>query len=191
MIELCDLSSDESFDSTTPSIISHSSSSVCASVDQCSSLNIKYNASNIKMFLKEQLDKYMLVDNHKLNNWKPSVCWSRFALPAVKDENNQNIIIQNFASCRFCYTTYAFTHGSTKSLNSHKCLKETTLLSMSFRNGKSPSLNSKTDGYSIEEKKILTSLIASCICESIRPISTVEDEGLIKNNSIMFELEWC
>ncbi|CAF1594607.1 unnamed protein product [Rotaria sp. Silwood1] len=178
MIELHDLSPDESLDSTASSNTDRSSSIISSSLGQCSSTNIKYNPSNIKMFLKEQPEKYVLVDNHKVNCSKPSPCWTRFALPAVKDENNRNIVIKNFATCRSCYSTYAFTCGSTKSLNSHKCTKESSSISTS-PSTKSPSLNLKINRYFSEKKKTLTSLIAQWVCQSIRPISIVEDEGLL------------
>ena len=81
------------------------------------------------MLLKEQPEKYVLVENHKVNHVKPSPCWKQFALPAVKDENSRSVVIKNFAACRSCYTTYAYTNGSTKSLNSHRCFKEPSLTS--------------------------------------------------------------
>ena len=108
------LSSDESSDNVLPLDGSCSSSNISPSLGQHSSNNITYNAINIKNFLKEQPEKYVLVENQKVNHVKPSQCWNRFAPPAVKDENNRNIIIKNFASCRSCYTTYAYTQGSTK-----------------------------------------------------------------------------
>jgi hypothetical protein len=127
MIELNDLSSDES--DGVVSNVNHVSSNACASPGQCSSNSIIYNACNIKTFLKEQPAKYVLVENHKVNHVKPSPCWNRFALPAIKDENDRSIIIKNFASCRSCHTTYAYTYGSTKSLNAHKCFKELSSIS--------------------------------------------------------------
>ena len=126
MIELSDTLSDEPFDNTTAF---DPFESVCTSFHQTSSLNMKCNSSNIKIFLKEQPEKYTLVDNNKVNHVKPSACWSCFALPAAKDENNQSTIIKSFASCRSCFTTYTYTYGSTKSLNLHKCLKESLFTS--------------------------------------------------------------
>ena len=116
MIELNDLSSDESFDDTVSSNIGRSPSIVRSSLDESHSSNLKYNTSNIKMFLKEQPEKYTLVNNQRINHTKSSACWNQFALPAVKDENNRHIIIKNFATCRSCYKTNTYTHGSTKSL---------------------------------------------------------------------------
>ena len=124
MSELSDASSDEPLDNTTASNAFDPFESVCTSVHQTSLLNMKYNSSNIKIFLKEQPEKYTLVDNNKVNHVKPFACWSRFALPPVKDENNQSILIKGFASCRSYFTTYTYTCGSTKPLNSHKYLKE-------------------------------------------------------------------
>jgi hypothetical protein len=91
MIELHDLSSDdETFDTNlTSNKNTHPSSNVCVSPGQCASDAIKYNSSNIKIFLKEQPGKYVLVENHKISHAKPSQFWNRFALPAVKDENDQ------------------------------------------------------------------------------------------------------
>ena len=110
MIELSDTSSDEPFDNTTASNAFDPFESVCTSVHQTSSLNMKYSSSNIKIFRKGQPEKYTLVDNNKVNHVKPSACWSRFALPAVKDENNQSAIIKDFANCRSCFTTYTYTY---------------------------------------------------------------------------------
>jgi hypothetical protein len=31
------------------------------------------------------------MDNHSASTVKPSACWTRFALPAIKDENQQNV----------------------------------------------------------------------------------------------------
>jgi hypothetical protein len=122
MIQFYDLSSDELDDAESNA--SRVSSNACASSGQGSSNSVTYNASNIKRFLKEQPEKYVLLENHKVNHVKPSPCWDRFALPAVNDETDRSIIIENFASCRSYFTTYAYTHGSTKSLNLHKCFKE-------------------------------------------------------------------
>ncbi|CAF5015705.1 unnamed protein product [Rotaria sp. Silwood1] len=141
MIGLPDLSLDESLDSTT-SNTDRSFSIISSSLRQYSSSHVKYNPSNIQILLKEQPEKYVLVDNYKVNHAKLSSCWNRFPLPSVKDENNRNIVIKNFATYRSCYATYAFTYGSTKSLNSHKCVKESSSISTS-PSPKSPSLNSK------------------------------------------------
>ena len=66
------------------------------------------------------------MNNDKTHHAKPSPCWIQFALPAVKDENDHSIVIKNYATCRSCYTTYRYTYGSTKSLNAHKCPKESS-----------------------------------------------------------------
>jgi hypothetical protein len=108
MIELHDLSSSESDEGTSDN--SCLPSVVCTSTSECSSNSIKYNATNIKQFLKEQPTKYVVVDNHKISHTKPSPCWIRFGLPAIKDENDRNIIIKNFALCRSCYATYKYTY---------------------------------------------------------------------------------
>lgn len=128
MIDLLDLSMEDSpadqFSTKTPQ--SSSKSNFLSPSPHRATDSSKYNTSNIKRFLKEQPEKYILVDNRKANALKPSPCWAQFALPAVKDENNHPTIIEKFASCRSCYTTYAYTYGSTKSLNAHKCPKESS-----------------------------------------------------------------
>jgi hypothetical protein len=205
MIELHDLSSDdETFDSISSSNKTRLSSNVCDSPGQYSSDAVKYNTLNIKTFLKEQPEKYVLMENHKVNHVKPSPCWNRFALPAVKDENDHSIVIKNFATCRSCYTTYSYTLGSTKSLNSHKCSKDpaSTSSSPSFKyfnyylftiyfvyiSSIKSSLNSKNNRFTAGKKKVLTPTIAKWICESMRPISIVEDEGFL--NIIQQCLSW-
>lgn len=77
MIELQNLSSDESFDDIVSSNISHSSSNSGVSLDKHSSNNIIYNSSNIKMLWRKELEKYVLVENQKVNLMKPSACWNR------------------------------------------------------------------------------------------------------------------
>ena len=135
MIELHDLSSDESLGTVVSPEVSRLPLNARVSLSPCSSSSITYNTSSIRMFLKEQPGKYTLVQNPKVNHTKPSACWTRFALPAIKDENGHSVIIKNFATCRSCFTTYIYTYGSTKSLNSHKCSKElaSTSSSPSFR----------------------------------------------------------
>ena len=129
MIEICDLLSDE-YDDDTVSPKTSCSSPVAGAVRvPCSPKDAQYNSSNIKLLLKEQPMRYTLVDNSRVNHVKPSPCWNRFALPAVKDENNRNIVIRNFATCKSCYTTYKYAYGSTKSLNAHKCPKEPVAVS--------------------------------------------------------------
>ncbi|CAF1070781.1 unnamed protein product [Didymodactylos carnosus] len=97
MIEINDLSSDESPDVILSTATGHSSADAGGSLPECSIGDIKYDTSNIKVFLKNQSGKYTLVGNPRVNTVKPSACWTRFALPAVKDENHRNIIIKKFA----------------------------------------------------------------------------------------------
>ena len=137
MIELHDLTSDDdNFDTTTSSSSNLPPSTNCLSPGQIPSGAIRYNTFNIQTLLKEQPAKYVFVENQKIHQVKPSPCWNRFALPAVKDENDRNVIIKNFATCRHCYTTYSYTYGSTKSLNSHKCSKESPSISASVNHSK-------------------------------------------------------
>ena len=114
-IESHDASFDELSDATLNSI--RVSPTSCDSTARRPSDSAKYDPSSIKMLLKEQPEKFALVDNRKMNPAKPSPCWKRFAFPAVKDENDRSVIIRNLASCRSCFTTYTYEYGSTKSLN--------------------------------------------------------------------------
>ena len=66
MIELHDISSDESLDATASINMSCSLPKICASLNKYSSNNIIYDSSNIKRFLKEQPEKYTLVNNDKI-----------------------------------------------------------------------------------------------------------------------------
>jgi hypothetical protein len=135
MIEICDLLPDESLNDTVSSDTSCSSPVTDVVRAPCSPKDIRYNSSNIKLLLKEQPMRYTLVDNNRMNHVKPSPCWNRFALPAIKDENNRTIVIRNFATCKSCYATYKYSYGSTKSLNSHKCPKE-QLAASDFKSSK-------------------------------------------------------
>ncbi|CAF0930039.1 unnamed protein product [Adineta ricciae] len=142
---------------------------------------MKYDAINIKKLLKDQPTKYVLVDNKNVNHAKPSPCWKKFGLPAIRDENNRDSVINKFASCRSCFTTYTYTHGSTKSLNSHKCPKELPFTSspISSLNSKSSSVYSNNSPLISAKKKTITKLIGTWVCQNMRPISIVEDEGFI------------
>ena len=129
MIELHDLMSDESIDSVTSPDKSCSTSKIRATSKKSSSNNVVYSSPNIKRLLKEQPEKYTLVNNDKINYAKPSPCWNQFGLPAERDENDRINVIKNYATCRSCYITYRYTYGSTKSLNSHKCPQESSTTS--------------------------------------------------------------
>ncbi len=87
---------------------SRSSLNARGSFAQLCTDDIKYTMSNIKDFLKKQPEKYILVDSHRVSIIKPPSCRIRFALPAIKDENDQNIIIGNFATCRSCYIIHLY-----------------------------------------------------------------------------------
>jgi hypothetical protein len=79
MIEINDLSSDESSDVVLSIETAHPSSDTGGSLPECSIGEMKYDASNIKFSLKNQPEKYRLVDNPIVNTVKPSPCWTRFA----------------------------------------------------------------------------------------------------------------
>lgn len=193
LTELYDLSSDDEYlDDTLSKENNCSSSDVCQSPGQVPTDTIKYTTANIKTFLKEQPDKYVLVENRKVNPTKPAPCWNRFALPALKNENGSNTIIRNFATCRSCYTTYSYLLGSTKSLNAHRCAPSTSSSPSSryFRyknliiyyiciSSIKSSWKSRIDRFCVEKKQSLTPAIAKWICESMRPLSIVEDEGFL------------
>lgn len=74
MIEINDSSSDESTDVVFSTETAHSSSDVGSSSTLCSIESIKYDALSIKHFLKNQPEKYTLVDNLRTNTVKPSPC---------------------------------------------------------------------------------------------------------------------
>lgn len=204
IIELCDISSDdEAIDDVSSTNKIDSSPNTCHSPGQNSVAAIKYTSSNLKLFLRQEPEKYVLVENHKVNLNKPAACWNQFALPAIKNENGSNTIIRGFATCRSCYTTYSHTLGSTKSLNSHKCASSTSSSpsskSMYFSyyrfsmccihiSSIKSSWKSRIDRYAAEKKKTLTTAIAKWICESMRPLSLVEDDGFL--NIIQQCISW-
>ena len=53
---------------------------------------------------------------------------------------------------------------------------------------KSPALGSKTNRFSVEKTRTLMPLLAKWICQSMRPMSIVEDEGFL--NIIQQCLSW-
>jgi hypothetical protein len=52
----------------------------------------------------------------------------------------------------------------------------------------SPSIHSKNTQFINEKKKTMTSLVASWVCQNMRPMSIIEDEGFI--NIIQKCLTW-
>ena len=120
MIDLHDLTGDDDFNDSE---LNGSSSTMNTSsiTDQVTSVSEEYDGSKIKILLKKYPDKYVLVDNKRINQVKPSQCWQQFGLPAVRDENDRCTVIKGFATCRSCFSAYAFKQGSTRTLNQHKC----------------------------------------------------------------------
>ena len=74
MIELLDLSGDESNDNITSVNDSHACSYIIISNEQFGSdgTNTKHTLLNIKILLKQKPEKYVLVDNPRVNYNKPS-----------------------------------------------------------------------------------------------------------------------
>lgn len=83
-IELHDSFSDELSDATLNS--SRVSSTSCDSPARLPSDAVKYDPSSIKMLAKEQPEKYVLINNQKMNSTKTPPCWKWFASPAVAQD---------------------------------------------------------------------------------------------------------
>lgn len=85
------------------------------------------NSSDVATLLRTNPDKYVIKDYVVKHSSSP--CWMKFGLPAeiVNEKTNEFKIIDGFASCKDCFTTFVFRPGSkgtgTTNLNSHKCLK--------------------------------------------------------------------
>ena len=86
------------------------------------------NLSEITKLLRTKPERYAVKNDNPKNS--SSSYWSKFGLPAeiVDEKTNEFKIIDIFASCRECFTTFVFRSGpkgtGTKNLTDHNCSRK-------------------------------------------------------------------
>ena len=83
------------------------------------------NSTEISRLLRKKRSQYTIKEYKSKHT--TSSCWLTFGLPAeiTNQTTNEYRIIEGFASCKQCFTTFAFRPGSkgtgTKNLSDHSC----------------------------------------------------------------------
>lgn len=170
---------------------SSSSSSSILSFDVSRSSHT-LSAENIITNLKYNKKNWTIVDVKK----KKSECWKCFGIPAFKSDNGNAEMFDKFVSCKYCYTTYAYS-SSTRNMIKHtetcdgfnpkqvhftKTTEGDSSQGIQLSNqsssspGSSPTNNKKLDSH----KHKMNNLLVEWICSSIRPLNIVEDAGFKK-----------
>ena len=151
---------------------------------------IKPKIDEIKKLLNRRTDRYKVVahgvDKSHLASW-----WSKFGF-AKETISGETFSVSNFVSCQYCFTTYRYGSSSTESISRHQC--DGTPSSLSKPDTAEYSF--KLDKHFVKHKKPfrhfeqqhLTILFSSWICDSLRPISIVEDSGLREICSYFYNL---
>jgi hypothetical protein len=123
---------------STENTPSNSSQNSSFSVLLCSPSNrpTEYTCKKIEILMKQQSDRYALVNN---SNEQTSKCWYLFDfLALIEFVGKQTKIIEKFVTCHHCFTTYSFKFNSNHLLNKYLCKRTTRAWSVSL----SDSLNS-------------------------------------------------
>ena len=156
-----------------------------------SSVNTSASASNysdkftrvqVEALLKTQPDRYIIIENTGKHS---SDCWTSFGFSAIINGNGAPQQIEGFASCRKCFSTYSYASNSTRWLNQHDCQASKERRTRLDSKGTPSSQRRLTAFYSakavtLKQSEIMAikDLQAEWVCQSVRPFSIVEDNGL-------------
>jgi hypothetical protein len=168
---------------------------IIKSVTECQD----YTNEEISKLLKTNNNEYRVVHNPS----GTSQVWNSFGLPAKVTESGDFKIISGFASCKECKSTYTFDSSKigTTPLQRHVCPDkklDSNTATKSKQRSSSCSSSSSSSITKIKEadtlfnfgiqKQItgtkkdidaLKSLMVQWVCGSLRPVSIVEDQGLV------------
>jgi hypothetical protein len=143
------------------------------------------SAENIALKLKLNKKDWIIIDVKD----KKADCWRCFGLPARKVNETKNEIYDKFVSCKYCYATYSYS-SSTRNMNKHIdiCVgfnpnqtHFTTSTEINSIQLTKPSISSPSNHKNVEPyKEKMKNLLSEWVCSNIRPLSIVEDAGLIK-----------
>jgi hypothetical protein len=175
-------------------------------VPTTSSISIEYSTKSIKYFLKNNPGEWIIQSKNKYSTIKQSDVWDLFGEPSKMNEYGVFTVIDGFVSCFNCSTTYVNKKDTgTNSLRNHVCFKNyllqkkqeekeinttssqtissTTLSSSSTVNSNTSPLIKyglvlKATKLTSHEKAKVKELIVKWLCQSMRPFSLVNDNGL-------------
>jgi hypothetical protein len=142
----------------------------------------KSTCLEIQTMLKTKPNEYIIIENTGKHT---SDCWTLFGFPAIVNSNGDPERINGFVSCRKCFSTYSFMSNSTRFLNQHDCEVSKEKNKRLTANGTSSAQRCLTAFYPAQPVSLKASQInkikdlqAEWVCQSIRPFSIVEDDGL-------------
>ncbi|CAF1284179.1 unnamed protein product [Rotaria magnacalcarata] len=176
--------------------IQHSSTS-------SSSISVKNSSKSITFYLKNKPDEWMIQPKVKNAKLKYSDVWNVFGVPVKKDNSGVFCVIDGYASCFNCNSTYVKKKDTgTNPLRNHPCFKNyimeqeqqenlilktqassaTQILPPTAASGINPltsyGLVIKSIRLTLHEKLRTKESIVQWLCRSMRPFSIVNDIGL-------------
>ncbi|CAF3903808.1 unnamed protein product [Rotaria sp. Silwood1] len=144
--------------------------------------SIKLTSTQVQSMLRIKPEQYTIIET---TGKRKSDCWSSFGFPAIVKKNSDPQRIDGFVSCKKCFTTYSFVSNSTRMLSQHNCESSKKRNKILEANGTSTTQECLTSFFrakqtSLKESEIMKikDLQVEWICQSIRPFSIVEDNGL-------------
>ena len=151
---------------------------------------VKEKTDEIKRLLSKRTDRFTVVA-HGITKSHVASWWSNFGF-AKETISGEIFLVSNFVSCQQCFATYRYGSSSTESISRHQCHGLTSSSSKSTTVEHSFTL----DKHVVKQKKSfrhfeqqhLTKLFSNWICDSLRPISIVEDSGLREICSYFYNL---
>jgi hypothetical protein len=142
----------------------------------------KFTCAQLQLMLKTKPIEYIIIEN---TGKHISDCWNSFGFPAIVGHNGDPQRIDGFVSCRKCFATYSFMSNSTRFLNQHDCEVSKEINKRLEAKGTSSAQRCLTAFYpakpvtlKVSEITKIKDLQARWVCQSIRPFSIVEDNGL-------------
>ncbi|CAF0821064.1 unnamed protein product [Rotaria sordida] len=142
----------------------------------------KFTSAQVQLMLKTKPNQYIIIENTGKHT---SDCWTSFGFPAIVNDKSDPQRIDGFVSCKKCFTTYSFLSNSTRLLNQHNCEGSKVKNKKLEANGTSSTQRRLTAFYpakqvNLKESEIvkIKNLQAQWVCQSIRPFSIIEDNGL-------------
>lgn len=148
------------------------------------------NATKIKDLLALRSNRFTVVA-HGVTKSHVAKWWSNFGFPTETIEDETYSVL-NFVSCQHCFVTYRYGSSSTETISRHQCQSSSSDYLSSTKSEYSFTLDQRfvkqKHSFRRVEQQQLTTLITHWICDNLRPISIIEDEGFRKICSYFYEL---
>lgn len=152
---------------------------------------IRDKTDEIKRLLSIRNDRFTIVA-HGVTKSHLASWWSNFGF-AKETISGETFSVSNFVSCQQCFTTYRYGSSSTETISRHQC---PGLASSSSCKSATTEYLFTLDKHLVKQKnpfrhseqQNLTKLVSTWICDSLRPISIIEDSGLREICSYFYDL---